>query len=87
MGVEAFGGGAVGWHSAFGGLAIAHDYAQGGLALAANANNGIAANYFQSHWFAVFARMLMKPEIAWTIMLLPVVITAIIQSRKTRLRN
>ncbi len=84
MGFEAFGGGAIGWHSAFGGLAIAHDYAQGGLALAANANNAVAANYFQSHGFAPFARTLMKPEVGWVVMLLPILITAIIQTRKTR---
>ncbi len=67
-GVIACGGAAFGLHAAYGGLAVAETYALGGGAFAEHANDQIAKDYFQSHFFYKNALFLMNHS-RWLIVL------------------
>jgi RNA polymerase sigma factor (sigma-70 family) len=64
LGWQAFGGCAMAWNASWGGVSVARHYALGGVAQAAQANNGIAQTFIQSHSFFRISEMVF-PYVAW----------------------
>ena len=60
FGWQVFGACAIAWNAANGAIAVAHNFAFGGIAHALQANNEVAASYFQQTLFFRHPRLLLR---------------------------
>jgi len=88
IGWQTFGGCAIAWNAAMGGMAVAHDFALGGIAHAAQANTGIAAQFFRQSPFFTCAKILSGQGI-WLMLgwIIPLAVLARITGRARRRRE